>query len=442
MSSKFINTVRRFIDQKSLLNKDSHVLVALSGGADSVCLLLVLAKLQYTVTAVHCNFRLRGEESQRDENFVRDLCLKNGIKLYVRSFDTHQYAVQNKISIEMAARDLRYAYFEQLRTEIGADAIAVAHHRDDSVETFIMNAVRGTGIRGLGSIQPRNGYVIRPFLCVSHDEILCELQDYGQQYVTDSTNYETVYTRNKVRLDIVPLLRSLNSSASENIFTTIMNMQETLKIYNSFVEEMKRKCVSEENDTCIVSMAQIRACISPISVLYEILSEKGFNRNQVCEMLDITDSGRTFISSRVDTDKNVNIALIDRNRIIIRRKSSDDFEIVSLSDFPNIKVSVVDASDVEINRNPRFAYIDEDKVKGHLFVRKVEPGDKFRPFGMKGFKLVNDLLTDMKVDVFQKQQQLILCDEQSVVWVVGRRSSEDYRIDSSTRKVLVLESLI
>ena len=442
MSSKFINTVRRFIDQKSLLNKDSHVLVALSGGADSVCLLLVLAKLQYTVTAVHCNFRLRGEESQRDENFVRDLCLKNGIKLYVRSFDTHQYAVQNKISIEMAARDLRYAYFEQLRTEIGADAIAVAHHRDDSVETFIMNAVRGTGIRGLGSIQPRNGYVIRPFLCVSHDEILCELQDYGQQYVTDSTNYETVYTRNKVRLDIVPLLRSLNSSASENIFTTIMNMQETLKIYNSFVEEMKRKCVSEENDTCIVSMAQIRACISPISVLYEILSEKGFNRNQVCEMLDITDSGRTFISSRVDTDKNVNIALIDRNRIIIRRKSSDDFEIVSLSDFPNIKVSVVDASDVEINSNPRFAYIDEDKVKGHLFVRKVEPGDKFRPFGMKGFKLVNDLLTDMKVDVFQKQQQLILCDEQSVVWVVGRRSSEDYRIDSSTRKVLVLESLI
>ena len=442
MSNKFINTVRRFIDQKSLLNKDSHVLVALSGGADSVCLLLVLAKLQYKVTAVHCNFRLRGEESQRDENFVRDLCLKNGIKLYVRSFDTHQYAVQNKISIEMAARDLRYAYFEQLRTEIGADAIAVAHHRDDSVETFIMNAVRGTGIRGLGSIQPRNGYVIRPFLCVSHDEILCELQDYGQQYVTDSTNYETVYTRNKVRLDIVPLLRSLNSSASENIFTTIMNMQETLKIYNSFIEEMKRKCVSEENDTCIVSMAQIRACISPISVLYEILSEKGFNRNQVCEMLDITDSGRTFISSRVDTDKNVNIALIDRNRIIIRRKSSDDFEIVCLSDFPNIKVSVVDASDVEINSNPRFAYIDEDKVKGHLFVRKVEPGDKFRPFGMKGFKLVNDLLTDMKVDVFQKQQQLILCDEQSVVWVVGRRSSEDYRIDSSTRKVLVLESLI
>lgn len=442
MSSKFINTVKRFIDQKSLLNKDSHVLVALSGGADSVCLLLLLAKLQYKVTAVHCNFRLRGEESLRDENFVRDLCLKNGIKLYVRSFDTHQYAVQNKISIEMAARDLRYAYFEQLRNEIGADAIAVAHHRDDSVETFIMNAVRGTGIRGLGSIQPRNGYVIRPFLCVSHDEILCELQDYGQQYVTDSTNYETVYTRNKVRLDIVPLLRSLNSSASENIFTTIMNMQETLKIYNSFIEEMKRKCVSEENDACIVSMTQIRACISPISVLYEILSEKGFNRNQVCEMLDITDSGRTFISSRDDTDNHVNIALIDRNRIIIRRKSSDDFEIVGLSDYPNIKVSVVDVSDVEINSNPRFAYIDEDKVKGHLFVRKVEPGDKFRPFGMKGFKLVNDLLTDMKVDVFQKQQQLILCDEQSVVWVVGRRSSEDYRIDSSTRKVLVLESLI
>ncbi|MBO4398472.1 MAG: tRNA lysidine(34) synthetase TilS [Bacteroidaceae bacterium] len=442
MSSKFINTVKRFIDQKSLLNKDSHVLVALSGGADSVCLLLLLAKLQYKVTAVHCNFRLRGEESLRDENFVRDLCLKNGIKLYVRSFDTHQYAVQNKISIEMAARDLRYAYFEQLRNEIGADAIAVAHHRDDSVETFIMNAVRGTGIRGLGSIQPRNGYVIRPFLCVSHDEILCELQDYGQQYVTDSTNYETVYTRNKVRLDIVPLLRSLNSSASENIFTTIMNMQETLKIYNSFIEEMKRKCVSEENDACIVSMTQIRACISPVSVLYEILSEKGFNRNQVCEMLDITDSGRTFISSRDDTDNHVNIALIDRNRIIIRRKSSDDFEIVGLSDYPNIKVSVVDVSDVEINSNPRFAYIDEDKVKGHLFVRKVEPGDKFRPFGMKGFKLVNDLLTDMKVDVFQKQQQLILCDEQSVVWVVGRRSSEDYRIDSSTRKVLVLESLI
>lgn len=442
MDSRFLNIIKQFIEQKKLLNRENHVLVALSGGSDSVCLLLTLAELGYRISAVHCNFRLRGEESNRDENFVRELCLKHGVKLYVRAFDTVEYARKNKISIEMAARDLRYAYFEDLRKDIGADVIAVAHHRDDSVETFLMNAVRGTGIRGLCGIQSRNGVVIRPFLCVSHDEILNALNSINQDYVTDSTNYETVYTRNKVRLDIIPLLKTLNSSASENISTTIENMQEMLKIYNNFIDRAIEECVLVEDGASVISLDKVRANVSPMSVLYEILSGKGFNRNQVMEILDTYDSGRTFISSKIDAEGNVNVALVDRNRVIVRRKDSDSFESVLLSDFPKIKLSVVDVSDVSIVNDSRFAYIDKDKVNGDLYVRKVQAGDKFKPFGMNGCKLVNDLLTDLKVDVFQKQQQLVVCDEQAVIWVVGRRSSEDYRVDGSTREVIVLESLI
>ena len=228
----FKRDVEKFIDQKSLFERRDKVLVALSGGADSVALLRVLHALGYQCECAHCNFHLRGEESNRDEAFVQQLCQKFDIPLHVTHFDTTDYAHTKRISIEMAARELRYQWFETLRQSIGASVIAVAHHRDDSVETFLLNLIRGTGINGLKGIAPKNGYVVRPLLQESRENILDYLQHLNQEYVTDSTNLQDEYMRNKIRLNLLPLMKELNPSVSESIAATTERLADAALIYN------------------------------------------------------------------------------------------------------------------------------------------------------------------------------------------------------------------
>ena len=233
--------VNRFIEEKSLFFQKDKILVALSGGADSVALLRVLLALGYTCEAAHCNFHLRGKESDRDENFVRGLCNELNILLHVVHFDTQTYATKHRISIEMAAREMRYEWFEKLRQECDASVIAVAHHRDDSVETFLLNLIRGTGINGLKGIAPLNGHIVRPLLNVSRQDILQYLEHLHQDYVTDSTNLQDEYMRNKIRLNILPLLGELNPSVSESIAETANRLAETSLVYNKEMAEAKNQ---------------------------------------------------------------------------------------------------------------------------------------------------------------------------------------------------------
>lgn len=428
----------RFIERERLLLPKDTVVIALSGGSDSVCLLRVLLRLNYKVVAAHCNFHLRGEESNRDECFVRELCQRLGVELDVREFDTMDFAESNHISIEMAARQQRYDFFEEVRQRVGAQAIAVAHHQDDCIETFFLNAVRGTGVRGLGGIKVRNGHVVRPLLCLTHAEVLAELHRIGQDYVDDSTNGEDIYIRNKVRLDIMPILRKINSAASRNLMTTIENLQEVAKVYETSIQQDIKRCVSAENSTLTIDTTQLKLCVSPISVLHEVLSRFGFNRSQEQNILTAEGSGKIFHSVEPDSEGKHYVALTDRNRIVVYPSDDRVFDPVALSDFSDIKVVEVKRSEVQINSAPRFAYIDADKVKNGLIVRRVANGDRIRPFGMKGTKLISDLLTDAKMNVMEKQKQFVVCDGQTVVWVVGVRSSEDYRIDAKTERVLVL----
>ena len=224
----FVDRVRRFASVHDLFVKGGKYIVALSGGADSVAMLLVMRlmaqELGLKVDAAHCNFHLRGDESMRDELFCKDLCQRLGVPFHVVHFDTQAYADLHHVSIEMAARDLRYAYFENLRQDIAALDICVAHHRDDSVETVLLNLVRGTGLRGLRGIQPRNGHIIRPLLTVSRQDILQFLSAQGESYVTDSTNLHNDVKRNKIRLDIMPLLRELNPSVAQSIFDSSLRV--------------------------------------------------------------------------------------------------------------------------------------------------------------------------------------------------------------------------
>ncbi len=431
-------TTARFIDRERLLEPEGTVVVALSGGSDSVCLLRVLLRLNYDVVAAHCNFHLRGEESNRDERFVRDLCLRLGVKLEVREFDTAAYAVSKRISIEMAARELRYAFFEELRQRVGAQAVAVAHHQDDCIETFILNAVRGTGVRGLCGIKARNGYIVRPLLCVTHAEVLGELERIGQDYVDDSTNSENLYMRNKVRLDVLPLLRQINAAASHNLMTTAENMQEVAKVYEAAIRQDIKRCASDCDGVLTIDSVALGQCASPISVLHELLSPLGFNRSQEQDMLAAEASGKTFMAAETGADGVRFIAVTDRRRIVVCHADEDDFGQIDLADFKNIKVTEMLRTDVTVNPDRRFAYVDADKVREGLTVRRVANGDRIRPFGMTGSKLVSDLLTDAKMSVVEKQKQFVVCDGQTVVWVVGVRSSDDYRIDDRTEHVLVL----
>ena len=228
--------VKEYIKEHSMLKDGDKVVVTLSGGADSVSLLLILHALGYECHAAHCNFHLRGEESMRDERFVTSLCEHLNIPLHKTDFETETYSKEKGISIEMAARELRYDYFRKLKDEVDAKAIAVGHHRDDNIETLFLNLVRGTGIQGLCGIQPVNGDIVRPLLCVSREEILDYLATKGQTYVTDSTNLEDVYSRNKIRLNVLPELQQINQGAMENIRATINNLNEVRKIYEATIK--------------------------------------------------------------------------------------------------------------------------------------------------------------------------------------------------------------
>ena len=278
-----------------ILYKEKLYLVALSGGADSVALLLMMLDKGYSVEAVHCNFHLRGEEADRDEAFVIDLCERNGVKLHRVHFDTRGYAELHKQSIETAARNLRYGYFERLRQDIGAEAIVVAHHRDDNVETVLMNLVRGTGLNGMAGIRAVNGHVLRPLLGVSRSDIETYLRRKGQTYVTDSTNLETDATRNKYRLEVIPALKEINPSVARAIDTTARHLQDADEIVEWALEKMKADVMEEGDDGVVrIDTTLLRQLPAPRYVLFEICRQYGFlpqQSNVVWAMMEHGEKG-------------------------------------------------------------------------------------------------------------------------------------------------------
>ena len=273
--------VAQYINRKQLLQPTDKVLVALSGGADSVALLRLLQASGYDCEAAHCNFHLRGAESDRDEAFVRQLCVKQQVPLHTVHFDTARTAEERHISIEMAARELRYGWFEEIRQKINADAIAVAHHQDDSVETLLLNLIRGTGINGLRGIRPKNGHIVRPLLCLERKEIISYLNRIGQDYVTDSTNLQDEYTRNKIRLNLLPMMQEINPSVKESILNTAEHLDGASAIYKQGIDEGIKRVRTAEG-ICIERLMQE---LAPATLLFEILYPLGFNTAQIRDIL-------------------------------------------------------------------------------------------------------------------------------------------------------------
>lgn len=420
--------VRQYIDSEHLFSMNARVLVALSGGGDSVALLRILYALGYVCEAAHCNFHLRGEESDRDEVFVKRLCEKMGISLHRIDFETERYAVENKISIEMAARELRYNWFAEIKKKTKADVIAVAHHQDDSVETILLNLIRGTGLNGLLGIRPKNGSIVRPLLCLSRKEIIDYLQEMRQEYVTDSTNLQDEYTRNKIRLNLIPLMQEINPLVKEHMIDTSNYLNGIASIYIRGVEEGKIRVMDDGN----IRITALLNEPAPETLLFEILYPLGFNSAQTKNILSALkqQAGKQFIS------KDGWRVIKDRKLLLIDKKEEKED--------PPFKISKEEkeyTKDFVIPREKNIACLDADKLSGAIILRKWQIGDVFIPFGMKGKKKISDYLTDRKFSIQQKEQQWVLCCEDKIVWVVGERIDNRFKVDENTKRIIILKQL-
>ena len=443
----FTKKIADYITAARLIQPGQRVLVALSGGADSVALLCVLKQLGYGVEAVHCNFHLRGDESDRDEAFVCRLCAAGDVPLQVVHFDTSAYAVRRKISIEMAARELRYEAFESLRREHGADVIAVAHHRDDSVETLLLNLIRGTGVNGLKGIRPRNGRVVRPLLAVSRRDILDYLNALGQDYVTDSTNLHDDYVRNKIRLNLLPLMEQINPSVRDGLMATASRLADAAAIYNKVIGEEKARVSTLMPDGGLrIDRTAWQASDIPGSLLYELLSPYGFNVAQAEDVASsaLRPSGRRFRSAThelvSDRDCWLLYPLSVEADCSFMIREPDGGQALAAGG-GHLTWTVFRPDDGwEVPRDKRTACVDADKLAFPLLVRRVATGDRFVPFGMKGHKLLSDYMTDRKFSLRQKECQMVVCSADGrIVWLVGERVDERFRVTDATRRVLRMD---
>ena len=434
--------VERFIQRHGLLTGKRLVLVGLSGGADSVALLGVLVRLGYPCRALHCNFHLRGAESDRDEVFARQFADSLGVPFVKVDFDTRGYAAIYQESIEMAARSLRYRWFEEQRQAFDAEAIAVAHHRDDSVETLLMNLLRGSGIRGLGGIRPRNGQVVRPLLAVSRAEIEEWLQTQGWDYVTDSSNLSDAYTRNFIRLRVLPLLEQLNPAARETIARSAAHLSAAEQLYAYTVEEA-RKAVFVTADS--LSIEALMRYPSPETLLYEWLRPLGFSRIVVGELFESLKglSGKQFYSA-------THQVLKDRDRLYIaplqEPSAWQPIEIPvatgELTQPLRLSFQLMErTSDFQLERASDTAYFDAEKLPGRLTLRLPQTGDWFVPFGMRGRKKLSDFFADQKMNRWEKLRQPLLCAGESIVWVVGRRADDRFRVGEETKMIFSVKKI-
>ena len=435
-----LERVEQYINSHRLLDSRQLYLAGVSGGADSVALLMVMLKMGYRVEAVHCNFHLRGSESDRDEAFVKKLCEEMGVVFHPVHFDTLTYAKLHHQSIELAARNLRYHYFEQLRKDLGADAICVAHHLDDQVETVLMNLVRGAGLRGLAGIKPRNGRIVRPLLCVDREEIRDFLRNEGQNFVEDSTNAEDEAVRNRFRHHLIPLLKQFNPQVVRHIQMTAERLSEVEQLLETVVEHTKEKVMSRGDETIVVNLKMLKKEVACSTLLFELLRPYGVSA-ELSRQIEMTEeTGRCFKTADHEL-------LIDRGRLLIQKKEEGMGSLkipecgnYLLNNGKRICVRQMPLTDrTLLPRENDRVWVDAAMVMFPLTLRRVRKGEKMRPFGMRGMKLVSDYMTDRKLSLFEKRKQMVLCDTQDkVVWLVGERVDDRYKVTEKTTEILEL----
>lgn len=440
MRRKFI----QFILSEHLFDvENDKILLAVSGGTDSVVMCDLFHKSRIKFAICHINFKLRGEDSDTDEKFVRSLAEKYGVEIFVKSFDTLKYASDNSLSVEMAARELRYGEFERIMNEKGFGFTAVAHQKDDAVETFFLNLLRGAGIRGLTGIKVKNGRIVRPLLCFSRDEILKYIDDNNLSFRLDKTNLETEFSRNKIRNLIIPLFEEINPSFKSNAALSLRFLSSVKEIYDKALSEKKREIIRTGEEGVFVEISDILNFTEPEALLFEIMFSYGFNRTQTQELfrtLFNNESGKVFMSSS-------HRILKDRNTLIIseiQNFTEQETEITEgditkgekTFDRGILKFSVIDFERFAPQRDCKTAYFDFDKITFPLKITNWHSGDFFYPFGKCGRKKLSDFFTDNKLSLNEKQNVRLLKSGEKILWVVGMRASNLMKVDQNTKKIL------
>lgn len=431
--------VQNYIQNNNLLHLNNSIIVGVSGGADSVVLLHVLLSLGYDCVVAHCNFHLRIDEANRDEAFVRNMSKSLHLPYYSVDFQTSEYAKSNHISIEMAARDLRYAWFNQLSEKLNAQAIAVAHHADDSIETLLMNLVRGTGLRGLTGIAPRNENVVRPLLCCTRFDIENYIIEHNLEHITDSSNASVDYQRNKFRNVVLPLLEEINPSVRQTLYHSLSRFEGTLAIYNQAIDAIKNKIVSIDKDGIKLDISIVKQQIDIPTVLYELLQPYGFSSaviEQVEEHLD-SESGKQFYSEthRLLKDREYIFIIINEQKCVKEYSIANEVTDITAPFRMTISKIVHDANFM-VSKNNDCLHLDADKVVFPLTLRHWREGDVFFPFGMNKRKKISDFFIDNKFSILEKEQTWLLTSGNEIVWVVGYRPDNRYRITENTKTVI------
>jgi tRNA(Ile)-lysidine synthase len=430
------NKVQHFIDEKFLFTREDKLILGISGGADSVCLMHILLALNYSFELAHCNFNLRGEESAADEVFVKELAKKHQLKIHIKHFDTFEYASKNKISTQMAARDLRYAWFHDLLASENANYIAIAHHANDDVETFFINLVRGSGLKGLLGIKEKNNAVVRPLLLVSRPEIEDYLKEKGLLFREDSSNASVKYLRNKIRHQLMPLLAEMNPSIQQTIKDEMKILEGVSQIYTAKIEEVRKELMQEENGIVQFKISSLLTLQPLHNYLYELLNPYGFMTIQPIAKALQGQSGKQFFSS-------THQLVVDRDCIFISPLKSEN-EVFTITEktvdlLTPLVLKFKISTDKTIVFSTAIAKLDFGKLQFPLTLRKWKQGDKFRPLGMKKFKKLSDFFIDNKFSILDKQEQWLLCSGNDIVWVVGYRIDERYKIETDTKKVYIAQ---
>lgn len=442
----FEQRIQSIIDRHALLRRGSPVIVALSGGADSVALLTVLTRLRYECIAAHCNFHLRGAESIRDMRHAEKIARELGVDIYIREFDVPARMRKTGESLEMACRELRYNWFHELLDRDYSQAIAVAHHREDNIETFLLNLLRSTGLAGLTGMEYRRGYVVRPFLDVSRTEILQYLENEGLTFVTDSSNASNDFKRNRLRNVVIPTFEKHFEGAGNAMLAVMNHLRDSHRLVELAVSAAYDKIKTEDESIDIGRLVGLYGKEMSEILLFEMLKERGVSRTRTDNMVRAAERNSSGLTFDIDRD---HFAEFDRGILSLHLKTKGeekaDATLVSLTRdiITPVHISITPHSVAEFRpeRNTAVMFLDISALAGDATfeIRHPKRGDRMQPFGMTSDKLVSDILKDAKFSAAQKRSVWLLIRNGTILWIIGLRASAHFTVNPETRRYLRLE---
>ena len=430
-----VNQFLRFIQEQNLFHSPQRILLAVSGGADSMLMLHLFLDAGFPIAVAHCNFGLRGHESDEEEQFVADYCDQHNLACHIEHFNTSEFALLEGISIEMAARDLRYEWFNRLLNQHKYDYLATAHHQDDVIETFLINLSRGSGIKGLSGIQPKSNRIIRPMLFTNRAEIIDYCQRLSIAYKTDSSNLEIVYKRNLIRHQILPLLEKVNPAFRKNALKTIGNLHETGQLFQQRIEEIKAAVYSENEHGAMIHIEKLVTLTPLRTILFELIRPFGFQSEQIQDIIDSLGrgSGRKFFSDDYRLVK-------DREFLIISPYIPQQEKVFYIEEDCHKVITPIQLTIEKLDRTPEFRFstlpnvvdLDLDQLIFPLILRHWHEGEYFKPLGMTGLKKLSDFFINEKYSIPDKENAWILASGNQLVWLVGKRMDDRFKITHQT----------